>query len=205
MTIHKTPIIRTAARWLALFFLKCNGWQIQGDRPDIPKYVMIAAPHTSNWDFIYALAISFVYRINILTMMKDAWFFWPLGPIFRWLGAIPIDRRKSHKVVDQMIAAFHRSTEMILMVPPSGTRKKVLYWKTGFYRIANGAGVPIAMGYLDYRLKRGGIGPVFHPTGDLDQDLKTIQKFYHDITGKHPCQSIQIPVVQKRHSGRSVS
>ena len=96
MSIHKTPVIRTAARWLARFFLKCNGWQVQGERPDIPKYVMIAAPHTSNWDFIFALAISMVYRIDVLIMMKDAWFFWPLGPVFRWLGAMPVDRRKSN-------------------------------------------------------------------------------------------------------------
>ena len=197
MSIHKTPVIRTAARWLARFFLKCSGWQVQGQRPDIPRYVMIAAPHTSNWDFIYALAISVVYRIDALIMMKDAWFFWPLGPVFRWLGAMPVDRRKSNNVVAQMIAAFQRKTEMILMVPPSGTRKKVLCWKTGFYHIAHGAGVPIAMGYLDYRLKIGGIGPVFHPTGNIEQDLKTIQKFYRDITGKHPCQSIQIPAVSK--------
>ena len=96
-----------------------------------------------------------------------------------------------------MIAAFQRKTEMVLMVPPSGTRKKVLYWKTGFYHIARGAGVPIAMGYLDYRLKTGGIGPVFQPTGNIEQDLKTIHKFYRDITGKHPLQSIQIPALSK--------
>ena len=195
MSIHKTPIIRTAARWLALFFLKCTGWQVQGDRPDISKYVMIAAPHTSNWDFIYALAISLVYRLDILIMMKASWFFWPLGPVFRWLGAMPIDRRKSNNVVAQMIAAFQHSTEMILMVPPSGTRKKVPYWKTGFYHIANGAGVPIVLGFLDYRLKKGGIGPEFHPSGNLEQDFKIIQKFYRDITGKHPCRSIQVPAV----------
>jgi len=205
MSIHKTPIIRSAARLLALFFLKCTGWKIQGDPPDIPKYVMIAAPHTSNWDFIYALAISLVYRIDVLVMMKDAWFFWPLGPVFRWLGAMPINRRKAHNVVFQMVAAFHRRTEMILMVPPSGTRKKVLYWKTGFYHIANGAGVPIALGFLDYQRKIGGIGPIFHPTGNLDQDLKTIQKFYRDITGKNSCQSFQVPAVQNRQRGPSVS
>lgn len=197
MSIHKTPVIRTAARWLALIFLKCTGWQVQGDRPDIPKYVMIAAPHTSNWDFIYALAISLVYRIDILIMMKAAWFFWPLGPVFQWLGAIPIDRRKSNNMVAQMIATFHRSTEMVLMVPPSGTRKKVLYWKTGFYHIANGAGVPIALGFLDYRLKTGGIGPLFHPAGNLEQDLKTIHKFYRNITGKNTGQSIQVPAISK--------
>ncbi|MEW6674201.1 MAG: lysophospholipid acyltransferase family protein [Thermodesulfobacteriota bacterium] len=205
MSIHKTPIIRTSARWLAIIFLKFAGWKVQGARPDIPKYVMIAAPHTSNWDFIYALAISLVYRIDVLIMMKAAWFFWPLGPVFRWLGAMPIDRSRSHNVVAQMIAAFEGRAEMILMVPPAGTRKKVRYWKTGFYHIANGAGVPIAMGYLDYRLKTGGIGPVFHPTGDIDQDLKAIHKFYRNITGRHPHQSIQVPAVSGRYEDRPVS
>jgi 1-acyl-sn-glycerol-3-phosphate acyltransferase len=119
-------------------------------------------------------------------MMKNTWFFWPLGPILRWLGAIPIDRSKAGKVVAQCIEDFKLSEEKLLMVPPSGTRKKVLHWKTGFYRIAHGAGVPIVMGFLDYRCKRGGIGPVFHPTGDIDRDMEKIRAYYRDISGKYP-------------------
>lgn len=197
MTVHETIIIRPIMRLLSLFYLKCIGWRVEGEPPNIPKYVMIAAPHTSNWDFVIALAIVFVYRINIQIMMKNTWFFWPLGSIFRWLGAVPIDRSKKSNVVAQSIEAFNRSREMLLMVPPSGTRKKVLYWKTGFYHIANGAGVPIVMGFLDYRRKRGGIGPVFYPTGNVDQDMHTIRTFYRDITGKHPSQSTHAPVSSK--------
>jgi 1-acyl-sn-glycerol-3-phosphate acyltransferase len=194
MTVHETIIVRSIMRLLSLFYLKCIGWQVEGERPNIPKYVMIAAPHTSNWDFVIALALVFVYRINIQIMMKNTWFFWPLGPVFRWLGAVPIDRAKKNNMVAQSIEAFNRSREMLLMVPPSGTRKKVLYWKTGFYHIAHGAGVPIVMGFLDYRRKRGGIGPVFYPTGNIDQDMRTIRAFYRDIIGKHPSQSTQAPV-----------
>jgi len=197
MTVHETIIVRPIMRLMALFLLKCIGWKVEGERPNLTKYVMIAAPHTSNWDFVIALAMVFVYRINIQIMMKDTWFFWPLGPIFRWLGAIPINRSKANNVVAQCIEDFKQREEKFLMVPPSGTRKKVLYWKTGFYHIARGAGVPIVMGFLDYRRKRGGIGPVFHPTGNIDRDMETIYAFYRDISGKYPGQSIQAPVSSK--------
>lgn len=197
MTVHETIIVRPIMRLMALFLLKCIGWKVEGERPNLTKYVMIAAPHTSNWDFVIALAMVFVYRINIQIMMKDTWFFWPLGPIFRWLGAIPINRSKANNVVAQCIEDFKQREEKLLMVPPSGTRKKVLYWKTGFYHIARGAGVPIVMGFLDYRRKRGGIGPVFHPTGNIDRDMETIYAFYRDISGKYPGQSIQAPVSSK--------
>ena len=197
MTVHETVIVRPIVRLLALFFLKCIGWKIEGERPDIPKYVMIGAPHTSNWDFPIALAMAFVYRINIQIMVKNTWFFWPMGPLFRWLGAMPIDRSNAINVVAQCIEDFNQSEEKLLMVPPSGTRKKVLYWKTGFYRIASGAGVPIVMGFLDYRRKRGGMGPVFHPTGNLDRDMETIRAFYKNISGKYPEQSVQAPVPSK--------
>ena len=193
MTVHETIIVRPIMRLMSLFFLKCIGWQVEGERPNIPQYVMIAAPHTSNWDFVIAQAMVFVYRVNIQIMMKDTWFFWPLGPIFRWLGVMPIGRSKANNVVAQCIADFKQREEKVLMVPPSGTRKKVLYWKTGFYHIARGAGVPIVMGFLDYRRKRGGIGPVFHPTGNIDRDMETIGAFYRDISGKYPAQSIQVP------------
>ena len=121
-------------------------------------------------------------------MMKADWFFWPLGPILKWLGAIPIDRRKSNNVVSQSITAFERCEKMVLVVPPSGTRQKVTYWKTGFYYIAHGAGVPIALGFLDYSRKVGGFGPSIIPSGDIERDMITIRRFYADITGKFPRQ-----------------
>jgi 1-acyl-sn-glycerol-3-phosphate acyltransferase len=197
MTVHESTLVLPIMRLFSRFFLKCIGWKIEGECPNIPKYVMIAAPHTSNWDFVIALAIIFVYRINIQIMMKDTWFFWPLGPIFRWLGVMPINRSNTINVVSQCIEDFRQNEEKRLMVPPSGTRKKVLYWKTGFYRIAHGAGVPIAMGFLDYRRKRGGIGPVFHPTGDIDRDMEIVRDFYLNISGKYPDQSVQAQAPSK--------
>jgi 1-acyl-sn-glycerol-3-phosphate acyltransferase len=191
MTIHRTVILRTLMRWLALLFLGLTGWKTAGRRPEVARYVVIAAPHTSNWDFIYTLALAFVFRIDPKIMMKDAWFRGPMGPLFRWLGALPIDRTRSRKVVAQSVAAFAAASRMVLVVPPAGTRRKVLYWKTGFYHIASGAGVPIALGFLDYGRKVGGFGPLFHPTGDIDRDMAAIRDFYRPIVGKYPTRASQ--------------
>ena len=189
MTIHDTRIVRSLMRWLALLFFLGTGWKTVGCRPSVDRYVVIAAPHTSNWDFIYTLALAFIFRINPRIMMKDAWFRGPLGPLFRWLGALPIDRTRSRNVVAQSVTAFQRSARMILVVPPSGTRRRVRCWKSGFYHIACGAGVPIALGFLDYGRKQGGFGPLFYPTGDMDQDMTAIRDFYRPISGKYPTQA----------------
>ena len=185
-TVHDTVLGKTVMRWLALIFFRYTGWKPAGKRPTISKYVIIAAPHTSNWDFLYAICLAFILSIKPFIMMKASWFRWPIGPFLKWLGAIPVDRSKSTNFVARAIQAFHEHPRMTLVVPPSGTRRKVMYWKTGFYHIANGANVPIVLGYLDYRRKVGGIGPVVHPTGNMEADMKTIQDFYADITGKYP-------------------
>ena len=191
MTIHQTVIVRTLMRWLAKLFLLGTGWRTEGRKPETDRYVVIAAPHTSNWDFIYTLALAFSFRIDARIMMKDAWFRWPLGPLFRWLGAMPIDRTRSRNVVAQSVEAFQKASRMVLVVPPSGTRRKVQYWKSGFYHIAYGAGVPIALGFLDYGRRVGGFGPLFHPTGDIEQDMAGIREFYRPIQGKFPTQANQ--------------
>jgi 1-acyl-sn-glycerol-3-phosphate acyltransferase len=188
MTIHETIIVRTLMRALALLVFRSAGWKTRGRQPALSRYVVIAAPHTSNWDFVFTLCLAFIYRLNPVIMMKDTWFRWPLGPVFRWLGARPIDRSRANNVVAQSIEQFNRQGNLILVVPPSGTRRRVLYWKTGFYRIANGAGVPIVLGYLDYRRKIGGFGPTVHPTGDIDADMALIRDFYGNISGKYPLQ-----------------
>jgi 1-acyl-sn-glycerol-3-phosphate acyltransferase len=174
--------------WLGLMFLKILGWRVEGEIPPIKKFVMIAAPHTSNWDFPITLAVAFVLKIKIYWMGKTAMFRWPFGASLRWLGGIPIDRGQSHHVVEQSVQAFKNWEKLILVVPPEGTRRKVHYWKTGFYHIARGAGVPIVLGFLDYRRKAGGIGPTFHPTGHMEEDMQQIQAFYATITGKRQSQ-----------------
>jgi 1-acyl-sn-glycerol-3-phosphate acyltransferase len=160
----------------------------------VDRYVVIAAPHTSNWDFIYTLCLTFIFRVSPQIMMKDAWFRWPMGPLFRWLGALPIDRTRARNVVAQSVAAFQTKSHMVLVVPPSGTRRRVQYWKSGFYHIACGAGVPIALGFLDYGRKVGGFGPLFYPTGDIDRDMTGIREFYRPISGRHPSQESHVLV-----------
>lgn len=191
MTIHETILVRSLMRGVALLIFQYAGWKTQGQKPALSRYVIIAAPHTSNWDFIYTLCLAFIYRLNPVIMMKDTWFRWPLGPVFRWLGALPIDRSQTNNLVAQSIEKFHQHDKLILVVPPSGTRKRVLYWKTGFYHIANGAGVPIVLGFLDYRRKVGGYGPTVKPTGDIEADMALIRSFYRDISGKYPLQESQ--------------
>ena len=189
-TVHDRLMGRTLIRWLARIVFRLTGWKPAGKRPCLSQYVIIAAPHTSNWDFLYTLCLAFILEIKPFIMMKADWFRWPLGPFLRRFGAIPVDRSKSTHIVARSIQAFHKHPQMVLLVPPSGTRSKVMYWKTGFYHIAVGAKVPIVLGYLDYRRKVGGIGPVVHPTGDLEKDMKIIQAFYAGITAKYPNQAL---------------
>ena len=183
-TIFDTPILKALLHWLSLILLKIFGWRMDGELPKTPKYVMIAAPHTSNWDLVFMLTLAFSYKTKICWMGKDALFQRPFGTLFKWLGGLPIDRARSHNVVEQSIELFQKNEKLVMAVPPEGTRKKVRYWKTGFYYIAKGAGVPIALGFIDYRRKTGGFGSVVTPTGDIEADMEAIQAFYADIMGK---------------------
>lgn len=185
-TIFDTPIIKTLMRWMSIILLKFSGWKVAGKVPEQKKFVMIAAPHTTNWDFYYTMLVSFAMGIRVYWMGKHTLFRWPVGIFFKWMGGIPINRSKSSNVVAQSVEAFNRADELIVIIPPEGTRSKARYWKTGFYHIANGAGVPIALGFMDFRLKMGGIGPVLMPTGDIDEDMKLIKSFYSNVSGKYP-------------------
>ncbi|MEN9936793.1 MAG: hypothetical protein RLZZ387_3372 [Chloroflexota bacterium] len=172
--------------WLARRTLALLGWRLEGTLPTAPKIVIIAAPHTSNWDFPYAMLLAFAYRLRINFMMKDELFRPPWGWFFRALGGIPINRRARNNVVDQMVARIRESERMQLVIPPEGTRSKVTAWKTGFYYIALAAGVPIVLGFLDFRRKVGGFGPAIMPSGDLEADLEQIRAFYSGVTGRRP-------------------
>jgi 1-acyl-sn-glycerol-3-phosphate acyltransferase len=196
-TIFDTPVIRTLIRWACMLTLKFWGWKAEGKLPGDPKFVLIAVPHTSNWDFPIMMAIAFKLKAKIYWMGKNSLFRKPFGTLFRWLGGIPIDRSRSANTVDSMIAVFNASERLIVIIPPSGTRKRVSQWKSGFYHIANGAGIPVVMGYLDYPAKRGGIGPAILPTGDISRDMAAIRHFYADIEGKYPQQRIR-PVPLKK-------
>ena len=159
---------------------------MEGTPPGEPKYVLIAAPHTSNWDFPLMIAMAFIMRFEIFWMGKDSLFKGPAGPIMRWFGGLSIDRSSGHDVVQHSIDAFNKNDRLIIVVPPEGTRSLVREWKSGFYHIAQGAYVPIGLSFLDFRRKVGGFGPTFYPTGNIEEDIAEIKSFYKDIQGKYP-------------------
>ena len=185
-TIFEVPVLRNLLQGLSILILKIFGWRRVGQLPDFPKYVIIVAPHTSNWDLFVGLALAFAFKLKAYWLGKDVLFRWPIRGFFKWLGGIPIDRSKSVDVVAQMVEVFREKAKMVIALAPEGTRKKVSYWKTGFYHIAWGANVPIVFAFLDYLRKAGGIGFTFKPTGDIQADMEVIRAFYARVTGKYP-------------------
>ncbi|MCP5044136.1 MAG: acyltransferase [bacterium] len=173
-------------KWLGRNFLRLFGWDTEGGRPVESRYVLIAAPHTSNWDLPFMMAMAWAYEMKISWMGKHVLFSQPHGWFFRWLGGIPIHRETRNNRVDQMAQEFANRDEFFLIVPAEGTRSYTANWKSGFYHIARNANVPIVMGYLDFSRKRGGFGPALFPSGDLTQDMNQIRAFYQDKLGKHP-------------------
>ena len=177
-TIFSTPIVTPLLRFLAILILKLIGWTSIGSKVSVPKYVLIAAPHTSNWDFPLMLLVVLELRLQLCWMGKHTLFSFPFSGLMKWLGGIPINRAKSHNVVNDIVEQFKSHDNFVVLVPPEGTRRKVSKWKSGFYHIANSAEVPILMGYLDARNKEAGLADFFHTTGDLDIDMKEIRSFY---------------------------
>ncbi len=173
-------------------FLKLTGWRPEGAKPTPSKCVIIAYPHTSNWDLAYLLALSQLFELKISWIGKHTLFRGPAGPVMRRLGGISIRRDRRENVVQQMAAAFREHESLALVVPAEGTRGYVPYWKSGFYRIALAAEVPIVLGFLDYARKRGGFGPALQPTGDLRGDMDQVRAFYRDKVGKYPDQAGEV-------------
>ncbi|MBU2488004.1 MAG: lysophospholipid acyltransferase family protein [Proteobacteria bacterium] len=183
-TVFDTPGINLLFRAISRVGFWATGWKMEGSPPEGPKYVLIAAPHTSNWDLLATLCLAFNYKIKVYWMGKDSLFRFPAGPVLKWLGGIPVVRDRSTNMVERQVREFENNDRLILIVPPEGTRGKVKYWKTGFYHIAHLAKVPIAMGFIDFERKAGGFGPAFIPTGDLEKDMAKIRLFYSNIKGK---------------------
>jgi 1-acyl-sn-glycerol-3-phosphate acyltransferase len=154
--------------------------------PQPLRFVVIAAPHTSNWDALIMITAAYIFGIKMAWFVKREAFVFPLSSIIRFFGGVPIDRGSRQNMVSQALARFQNSERLILAVPPEATRKKSAYWRTGFYHIARNAGVPIVLGYLDYRRKVAGLGPVFTPTGDIEADFRVFEKFYASVTPKLP-------------------
>jgi len=173
-------------RRIAIAILKLSGWEAVGEVPDFDKAVYIAAPHTSNWDGFWLIVGKTVLGLEAHFLAKHTLFWWPFGAILNRFGAIPVDRSRGSGVVRQLVDMFHDSERLNLALAPEGTRRWTQYWKTGFYRIAVEADVPIVLGFIDYGSKKMGIGGIFKPSGDAEQDLKFLRDFYRSFTPRHP-------------------
>lgn len=162
------------------------GWRIEGQLPPFDKFVVIGAHHTSNWDFVLFIAAKFILRLNARWFGKHSIFRWPFGALMRYWGGIPIRRHLKLNTVEQAIEAFAEHRQFILVLSPEGTRRKVERWKSGFYHIACGAGVPIVPAALDFQHRRIVIGAPFQPTGNEEADLRQLLAFYRPYVPKNP-------------------
>lgn len=172
--------------WLADKLLRLKGWRFTGELPDLPKLIIIGAPHTSNWDFIIYLAALHHYRMKASFIGKHTLFRWPFGYFFRWLGGIPVDRSKPGGLVRQVVDAIERSERMILVMAPEGTRKAAPFWRSGFLQIAAKAELPIVLGYVDLGNRLAGLGPLLRFDGGVTRFMDQARRFYADKQGLHP-------------------
>lgn len=196
---RKMPMSLTERQpsWLSRLFrrvlvgmYKSGGWRAHGVVPEPRKFVLIAAPHTSNWDFVYFLGLTEDLGIRPHFMAKTSLFRWPFTNFMLDMGGVPVDRTSNKNYVQQMIEEFDRRDEFMLTIAPEGTRGTVKAWKTGFYHIAVGAGVPLVLGMMDYGSKTGGLGPAIWPTGDYKADMAEVAKIYAKVRPKHPAKGM---------------
>jgi 1-acyl-sn-glycerol-3-phosphate acyltransferase len=173
-------------RWLCTLYLKAGGWRMEGDWPaHLPKMVLVAAPHTSNWDGVNMLAAAGYYRVPLKWMGKKELTQGPLGGLVKWLGCVPVDRSGKGDLVAETAAHMRAAKTMVLAVAPEGTRAKSKGWKTGFYYIALAAGVPIVMSVLDYGAKKISIAGSVTPSGNYEADIAAIKAAYAGARGKY--------------------
>ena len=171
-------------RALGHAMLRLLGWRVEGEVPNLPKFVIAVAPHTSNWDFVVGLAAMFALDLRIGYLGKHTLFRWPFGAILRWTGGIPVDRSSPHGVVGESVAAFSKMDRRILAIAPEGTRSQVRQFKSGFLQIARGAGVPVMLATLDWGAKVVRMGPTFEPGEDVEADRRRTEAFFASVRGK---------------------
>lgn len=176
----------SAWRWLGRAVLRAAGWRLDGTFPDAAKLVIAVAPHTSNWDFLYGAAAMFALDLKATFIGKHTLFVWPLSVFLRWMGGIPVDRRAAQGVVGEAVASFRESRQLVLVIAPEGTRRKVARYKTGFLHIAHGAGVPVLLVGLDYAARCIRIGPAFAVGEDIESERVRVEAHFARIPGKRP-------------------
>ncbi|MBI3502808.1 MAG: 1-acyl-sn-glycerol-3-phosphate acyltransferase [Bacteroidetes bacterium] len=172
---------------IAKLFFKLTGWKVRGGIPaGIKKCVLVAAPHTSSWDFIYGSFAWTLFGLKVNYLIKKEWFKFPMGIFFRSLGGLPVERSKHTNFVDAMVELVNSKKEIIVLITPEGTRKKVEKWKTGFYYLALKANIPIVLGKINYGTKTAFIGHSFMPSGNIEKDFEGIREFFRDVIPKNP-------------------
>jgi 1-acyl-sn-glycerol-3-phosphate acyltransferase len=185
----RNPVWHFVRRALGRGYLRLLGWRIEGEVPSDPKFVAIASPHTSYWDFPHMIAFGFASGQYISFLMKASMFKGPAGILFRKMGGVPVDRSAAFGMVDSVVKAFDEAEELIVVIAPEGSRSKREHWKSGFYHIAMKAQVPIACGFMDYEKKVVGYGPLLIPSGDEVGDASMLADFYDDKKGRYPEQT----------------
>ena len=174
-------------RRFAWFLLRLLGWKVDKTIPkNIDKCVVVMGPHTSNWDFIIGRLAFRYYSVPARFLIKKEAFVFPLGPILKWMGGIPVDRKKNNNITEYAVQLFNENERFYMIFTPEGTRSYNDNWKKGFYYIAQKAKVPIYIGYMDYEKKIGGFHSLFEPTDDVDADIKHIKSVLSQFKGKYP-------------------
>ena len=176
MSEHSPRMGNAVSRWIGSVGLKLTGWKLVGQMPNVPKFVIVGVPHTSNWDAIVASLAMLASGFKYTFLIKKEWFFWPMGTLFRALGGYPVDRGKGNNVVDQVVELFEKEEKLCIGFPPEGTRSKVAKYKSGYLRAAYAAEVPVFICAFDGPKKRVVLDRLFPLTGDLKKDnvaLKT--------------------------------
>ena len=187
-TIFNTPVVTPLLRQLAKLLLKLHGWRVVADQSalKLKKYVLLGAPHTTNWDGYYFILTALKLGIVPQWMGKDKLFKFPLGGTMRWFGGIAVDRSKANNLVEATVDQFNTASSLVIAIPPEGTRGMAERWKTGFYHIARGAAVPVVCGFINFAKKEVGLGPAMKMSEDLAAELARFRDFYADKIGKFP-------------------
>lgn len=173
-------------RWLGRSLLALLGWRIEGEIPDLPKFVIAVAPHTSSWDFVIGASAMFALDLRLAFLGKHTLFRGPLGPLLRGMGGIPVDRSAPHGVVEQAVASFGGVEQRVLAIAPEGTRRRGAPLRSGFLHIARGAGVPVLLAALDYEARLIRVGPAFTPAQDVEAERRRLEAYFRGVPGKRP-------------------
>lgn len=174
------------SQWIGLILMHLIGWRMRGEFPNVPKGMLVIAPHTSNYDGVVSVAAILALRLQLFFFVKDSAFIWPFGGLMRWFGAVPVDRESSRDMVGFTASKYSSKDALMLAIAPEGTRKSSPAWKTGFYWIAHRAGVPLIMVSFDYGKKEVVILGSFTPTGNIEQDLPLIIGSFKGMVPRHP-------------------